>query len=388
MIPRSVATPPSKMRAHFFENTVAGRRAVNELTDPYQEYKYPSPELLQPNLIDFIANQSLDAETLMRHFSNSGQRIYDGQYHILRSAGGRTSYAYWLYDHVMWEAFVDAVRWHLELLGVHERDRIAFIGSSDIRHTLTNVAQDLCYPNSTILGLQYPIYRVCDELVAFDPSVVVGYGSAIGHLATFHHRSLGHIRPRVVVTNTDALFREEAESVRSLWGATPRNQVFSTELGLLLFECPEGGLHANDSHVGLERRNDRVFATNLVNKIQPIINLEIPLGFPSQNKQCQCGIRHPLANLANAGRRHGWLSMPAGPEETVCIHPIVLRSAFDSRRELRGVSWSLAGEVLTIQYAGNISADEICAVTRDALRDAGVDIDRIEVNAAPVVQDS
>lgn len=334
---------------------------------------YPPRHVVQARLPDLLTDAAVGLAEVAEHYTRSTPRLLREAYHVFRSAGSGGQYAFWLYDARAWAAFIVATEWHLRFSGVTDADRIACVGSADPRHTLPRLAAELGFPRCQSFGLQVAVAETLEQLADFAPTVLVGFSSAIFLLARSALECRTSWTPRVVVCNTDSLTEPYRETIAAAWGVEPRQAVSATELGLMLFQCPEGNFHANTTHIHFGNRKGRIHCTNLTNTIQPIVNLECPMPLAFEPGACGCGAEYPRARPLSAGRVVELLRLPRQGGGCVDVHPIGIRSLVDAAGTAREVSWRLNRHELRIHCPGAGEVGALEARIREQLRKTGVD---------------
>jgi phenylacetate-CoA ligase len=121
------------------------------------------------------------------------------------------------------------------------------------------------------------------------PRYVYGYPSAIHEIARrVLERGpgvLGDWRPVVVVTTAELLFDDQRGDIGSAFDCPVANEYGASELTVLAFTCPEGGLHLSDEALVTELEATdltidgkpayRFVFTDLVNRSMPLIRYRI-----------------------------------------------------------------------------------------------------------------
>jgi phenylacetate-CoA ligase len=135
------------------------------------------------------------------------------------------------------------------------------------------------------------------------PRYVYGYPSAIHEIARRvlerGREVLGGWRPSVVVTTAEFLFDDQRRDIASAFEGPVANEYGASELTVLAFTCPEGGLHLSDEGLVTEfepteltidgKPAFRFVFTDLVNRSMPLIRYRIgDLGRPVEGP-CPCG---------------------------------------------------------------------------------------------------
>ena len=143
-----------------------------------------------------------------------------------------------------------------------------------------------------------PEAEIVRALNGFQPAMLSGYPSNLALLADC--RGLD-IRPDVVITGGELLTDPIRQKLRDRFGCYVQTHYSCTEGGEIACECREGHLHINEDWVILEPvdregrsvapgvRSDRVFITNLSNRIQPFIRYELTDRVIVHEEPCPCG---------------------------------------------------------------------------------------------------
>ena len=143
-----------------------------------------------------------------------------------------------------------------------------------------------------------PEEEIVRALNGFQPAMLSGYPSNLALLADC--RGLD-IRPDVVITGGELLTDPIRQKLRDRFGCYVQTHYSCTEGGEIACECREGHLHINEDGVILEPvdregrpvapgvRSDRVFITNLSNRIQPFIRYELTDRVIVHEEPCPCG---------------------------------------------------------------------------------------------------
>ena len=143
-----------------------------------------------------------------------------------------------------------------------------------------------------------PEAEIVRALNVFQPAMLSGYPSNLALLADC--RGLD-IRPDVVITGGELLTDPIRQKLKDRFGCYVQTHYSCTEGGEIACECREGHLHINEDWVILEPvdregrpvapgvRSDRVFITNLSNRIQPFIRYELTDRVIVHEEPCPCG---------------------------------------------------------------------------------------------------
>ena len=143
-----------------------------------------------------------------------------------------------------------------------------------------------------------PEAEIVRALNDFQPTMLNGYPSNLALLADYEGLD---IRPDVVITGGELLTDPIRQKLRDRFGCYVQTHYSCTEGGEIACECREGHLHINEDWVILEPvdqegrpvapgvRSDRVFITNLSNRIQPFIRYELTDRVIVHEEPCPCG---------------------------------------------------------------------------------------------------
>ncbi len=143
-----------------------------------------------------------------------------------------------------------------------------------------------------------PEAEIVRALNDFQPTMLSGYPSNLALLADYEGLD---IRPDVVITGGELLTDPIRQKLRDRFGCYVQTHYSCTEGGEIACECREGHLHINEDWVILEPvdregrpvapgvRSDRVFITNLSNRIQPFIRYELTDRVIVHEEPCPCG---------------------------------------------------------------------------------------------------
>lgn len=143
-----------------------------------------------------------------------------------------------------------------------------------------------------------PEAEIVRALNVFQPAMLSGYPSNLALLADC--RGLD-IRPDVVITGGELLTEPIRQKLRDRFDCYVQTHYSCTEGGEIACECREGHLHINEDWVILEPvdregrpvapgvQSDRVFITNLSNRIQPFLRYELTDRVIVHEEPCPCG---------------------------------------------------------------------------------------------------
>ena len=182
------------------------------------------------------------------------------------------------------------------------------------------------------------LLKQLDELA---PAVIAGYPSTLALVAQrLRHADFPRIRPRTVLAGAEPLEPHVRERIRQAFGVPVFDLYGAHELGLIAWECPQGGaLHVCDDNLILEVLRDgrpaaegergEVVATGLHSFAIPFIRYRIGDLVARGAQTCRCGQPFSLLHAID-GRAAHYLSLGGRS-----VHPFELTG-----RLLQGdVSW-------------------------------------------------
>ncbi len=202
-------------------------------------------------------------------------------------------------------------------------------------------AQPQTFRNPLVQAHRFPITLPIDEVVGglnrLDPPAITlfGYSSALAVLVEEAHAGRLRIAPRRVVSTSEPLTPELRASIEETWEAPVANMWGTSEGGPTGVGCFRGrGMHISEDLLIVEpvdedgapvapgERSAKVYLTNLINPIQPIIRYEVTDEVVVLDEPCACGSAHRRVDDIQ-GRRDDMFSYAGG----VRVHPHVFRSA-------------------------------------------------------------
>jgi phenylacetate-coenzyme A ligase PaaK-like adenylate-forming protein len=179
-----------------------------------------------------------------------------------------------------------------------------------------------------------PLAEIVDGLNRVDGTHLITYASMLGALAAEARAGRLRIRPRRVASTAEPLLPEIRAAAEDAWQAPVANLWGTSEGGIVATGCFRGpGMHVNDDLLIVEPvdargepvaagvQSAKIYLTNLVNPLQPLIRYELtdqvtPIGDP-----CACGSAYRrIADI------QGRLDDVFNYRDGVALHPHVFRS--------------------------------------------------------------
>lgn len=176
------------------------------------------------------------------------------------------------------------------------------------------------------------IFRDPADLLAsiqsLQPTVISGYASALGRVATTAEATGATIRPRLVLSGSEVLTPDLRNQISRAFGATVHDCYGSEECSLIAWQCPHSDeLHTCDDAMIVEvLRNDgqpaqpgetgEIVVTNLLGYTMPFLRYRLGDIVTRGHERCPCGA--PWSSLREIrGRSIDYFRLPGGR----VIHP-------------------------------------------------------------------
>jgi len=346
--------------------------------------------------------------------TGAGEELLLGSYRAMASGGTSGRRGVFVYGREDWTRVLGGL---LRLTGSYlgatprlpRRRRVAAVMAESPVHMTARMARSLDTGLHRMLRLdaRAPITQLAAALGRFRPEVLSGYASVVALLADEQLEGRLGIAPRVVVTTSEVRTPEMERRIRAAWGARPFNTYAATETGIIATDCGHhAGLHLLEDLVLVEivdargravppgTTGARALVTNLVNRTQPLIRLELGDLLTLSPDPCPCGRPFPvLASIE--GRRDDVLALPGRAGGTVAVHPLTLRGPLTGVEELRQYRIVLDRSGLTVEAVmpsemgeetGRETSAEIVRRLRDALEARGVEPPAIQVRRVAAIE--
>lgn len=155
--------------------------------------------------------------------------------------------------------------------------------------------------------------EILDAIIAFRPTFIYGYPSAVHRLATAIHKRgwRSHANLKVIVLTGEPIYLFQRRSIADAFQCPVTEEYGSGELGCVAFQCPKGSLHLTVENVFIETvpstpQSDgpggRVLATHLRNRLFPLIRYESGDLASLETEPCQCGRELPTLRVLGRTR--------------------------------------------------------------------------------------
>jgi phenylacetate-CoA ligase len=270
--------------------------------------------------------------------------------------------------------------------GISKPLKMALVSSLVPTHQSAVVGASL--RSGVVRTLRLDVTAPMDETVAglnrFQPSVLVGYASALLPLAM--EQLAGHLRiaPRSVMSASEVLSPQAAQELEAAWGSAPFDVYAATETAGIASPCVYRSRHVYEDLLIVESvdaegvsvprgtTGAKILVTVLFSRTLPLIRYEMSDSVKLGGRGCPCGRSFTVMEDIE-GRIEDVLDLP-GRAGTVRVHPIVFHHVLD---QAATAGWQVLQEVhgLRVLLAGlrpGNTTGGIRAAVADALTAAGV----------------
>lgn len=308
---------------------------------------------------DLVTDRRLTLAAVEAHLielerRGGGDELLPGGYRAMASGGTTGRRGVFVYGREDWRRVLAGVlRWTGDFMGVRprlpRRRKLATVVADVPLHMTSRMSRSIDVGAHRMLRLdaRTPVDRLVPALNAFQPEAISAYASVAALLADEQLAGRLRIAPRVVSSSSEVLTPDMRRRMIEAWGQVPFDGYASTETGMLATDCERHrGLHVLSDLVLLEVVDDegrhvppgtpgtRVFVTNLINRTQPLIRMELSDLVTLSPERCPCGRPYPLIASID-GRADDVLRLPGRDGRTVAVHPLTLRSPLAGLPELR-----------------------------------------------------
>jgi putative adenylate-forming enzyme len=265
-------------------------------------------------------------------------QLYLNRYRLMVTSGSCGRPGLFVYDAAGWRAIaagvVRASKW-AGLRPTLPRQRMAFVGGASPAHISRQLTATMAIGVHRILALPgtLPLPRLVQALNQFQPTYLSAYPSMALWLADEQRAGRLHLSPRILITIAELRTPEMTQRLVDAFGVRPFD-VYGSSEGLFGSECEHHhGIHlfegttmvenvdADGQPVPAGQPGARLLVTNLYNRVQPLIRLEITDVVTIDPEPCPCGRGLVRARTIH-GRSDDILSLLAGDGAPIAIHPL------------------------------------------------------------------
>jgi phenylacetate-CoA ligase len=301
------------------------------------------PELTRATMMErfdqVVCDQRLRRDALLRHAEQlRDDDLYLGSYRAMTTSGSSGRKGLFVYDAAGWATIAGQFLYFSAMAGTRPRVprlKLAAIGGSSPAHMSRRGARTLDVGLHRILSLSVtrPVGELVAALNAFDPDVLNVYPSMGVLLAEEQLAGRLRLSLRTMSTSSELRTPEAAARIEEAFGVRPFDLYATTE-GLWGGECERhAGPHLFEEDVIVENVDEdgravpdgtpgaRLLVTNLANRVQPLIRLEVSDAVTLSATTCGCG--RTLRRLERVeGRAEDVIWLPGAGGRPVAVVPM------------------------------------------------------------------
>jgi phenylacetate-CoA ligase len=301
------------------------------------------PELTKATMMerfdDVVCDRRLRRDALLEHVERlSGDELYLGRYRAMTTSGSSGRKGLFVYDETGWTTIGAQFLYFSAMIGTRPRLprlRLAAIGGGSPAHMSRRGAQTMDVGLHRILSLPVtaPVGALVEALNRFDPDVLNVYPSMAVLLAEEQLAGRLRLSLRTMSTSSELRTPEATARIEEAFGVAPFDLYATTE-GLWGGECERHhGLHLFEDDVIVENVDEdglpvpdgtpgaRLLVTNLANRVQPLIRLEVSDAVILSATACGCG--RTLRRIERVdGRTDDVIWLPGAGGRPVAVLPM------------------------------------------------------------------
>jgi phenylacetate-CoA ligase len=288
---------------------------------------------------DIVTDQRVRRDDLLEHVERlRGDELYLDRYRAMTTSGSSGRKGLFLYDEPGWTAIGAQFLYFSAVIGTRPRIprlRWAALGGGSPAHMSRRGAQtmDVGLHRMLSLPVTLPLPELVQALNRFQPDTMTVYPSMAVLLAGEQLAGRLRLSPRAIITTSELRTPEAAARIEEAFGVRPFDLYGATE-GLWAGECEHhDGLHLFEEDVIAENvdgdghpvpdgeQGARVLVTNLANRVQPIIRLEVSDSMTLTSEPCACG--RTLRRIERiSGRSDDVIWLPGADGRPIAVHPL------------------------------------------------------------------
>jgi putative adenylate-forming enzyme len=288
---------------------------------------------------DVVCDRRLRRHALLEHVETlTGDELYLGRYRATTTSGSSGRKGLFVFDHDGWAFIGGLFLYFSAIAGTRPRlprRRVAVVGGASAAHMSRRGAQtlDVGLHRMLALSVTLPMPDLVAALNRFRPDYVNAYPSMAVLLAEEQRAGRLRLRLRSMSTSSELRTPQMTERIAAAFGVQPFDLYATTE-GMWACDCERhAGLHLIEDGVIAENVDDegrpvpdgapgaRLLVTNLTNRVQPLIRLEVSDAVTLTSEPCACG--RTLRRVERIdGRADDTLWLPGAGGRRVAVHPM------------------------------------------------------------------
>ncbi len=211
--------------------------------------------------------------------SNDPRERLDGRYRVLHTSGTSGVLGYYVFDEKAW---IKGASHAARAAPLGWRRRTAFLAATEghfagVSLMLTgNEGTNALFYKVRPFDVGRPLSALIEELNAFQPEALSGYGTALKSLAEAQERGDLRIRPRYVGNGGEPLQPDMQQLLERAFQTRVLNAYASSEhLYMAMTLHNQEGMHLLEDDLIFELHDDHTRVTNLFNDLMPLIRYQM-----------------------------------------------------------------------------------------------------------------
>ncbi|MDX2054630.1 MAG: hypothetical protein SFV15_19675 [Polyangiaceae bacterium] len=329
---------------------------------------------------------------------------FRGKFWVSRTSGSTGHPGIFLADRREWATVIASYARAQEWAGIHasltQRTRLAVVSSRVPWHQSSRVGMSVDSPFIPVhrFDATQPLAEIVAGLNEWRPENLVAYASMARVLAEEQLAGRLRISPRAVMCSSEVLTPEGTARIEHAWGTSPFNVYAATETAGVASDCRRHRMHLYEDLVIPEVVDEqdrpvppgtpgaKILVTVLFSRTQPLIRYAMSDCVSLSTDTCDCGLPFRLLSGIE-GRAEDSLVMHTVAGSDVVIHPNVFHRLLEP---LRVQEWQIIQELNLVRILLSnpkepVQEEELVASVTQALRDAGADPPRVQVEIVSAV---
>ena len=210
--------------------------------------------------------------------SHDPMERYLGRYTVLHTSGTSGQVGYFVFDPKAWARACAQIANTPSIGFIPRRKRLAFVGPTDGHYAGISMSSSVQLAPFNLLytgryfEINLPLAKVVEGLNAFQPDVLVSYGSVLESLAEKQMEGVLNIHPRMITNSAEPMPPSCREAIEKAFGPCLRNLYACSEhLCLGIREARFDSMRMIEDDLIFEFHDDHTLVTNLFNRVLPLI---------------------------------------------------------------------------------------------------------------------
>lgn len=217
------------------------------------------------------------------HRSHDPRELFRGRYTVIHTSGSSGEVGYFIYDPAAWARLLSQIKTSQGLrLTSSGRQRLAFVGATQGHFAGMSISTacdafplNLIYKTKSF-EVNLPLADIVSGLNEFQPSTLVGYGTALRALAEQQLMSALRISPKVVANSGEPLLDGDRAVMEDAFGKCIRNTYSCSEFGVIAHrESSWHHMQLLETYLIVEIASDHALVTSLSNRVLPLIRYRL-----------------------------------------------------------------------------------------------------------------